>query len=165
MSSMNRAFALVLGLPILVGLVVYTFMMSGEPGFYVDYPTGLVCVGVPLALGLLRFGPRGMFGALRSLRCLVVEAGPEDWRPDNLEVFCALIWYVYLGGLFAFLVGWANLSRNAADPSKIGPGYAVMLIIPIYALLLAEFLLRPILGILKRAAAKAGHTGNIADRM
>ena len=130
---------------------------------FLTWSSLLICfLGFCAALGFLSFGPAGLFILARSLRVLVMAPRPADLRGENRVILQGMIRYAYAGGALAVVAG-AIYVFSILPGLQFGPGLALMLLGALYAVLLAEFVLRPALTTLKLAAETQPGPGGSAN--
>ena len=126
-------------------MVLVAFAMSGGIGMAFNLPSFIMCVGGMISLSMVAFGvdrPSHAIGLM--VRVLFpVYASSDAFDKGDVRVFRGMIASLYASGAIGFFIGVIQMLAQLDDPSAIGAGMAVALLCPLYSLLMAEGLLRP----------------------
>jgi len=135
----------VLGVVCALALLTIVAVVGGGGAFFLNVPTLLLSVGVPLGLVLATFGVRDYVRLRDVLGTLVVNTELDEIRPRDMAMLRALIRYTYAAAVLGMLLGLVNMCASLEDPSRLGAAMAIAMLPPLYALLIAEVWLRPCL--------------------
>ena len=134
-----------IGFFLLVALLASAVLLGRPAGAFVNVPALTFLVLGTLALSFVSFGVRGLARGLHALRVLVVDVSPADLSARDAGVLRGMIVHAYTWAAVLTLVGTVQMLGNLSDPGMLGRGIAVLLLVPFYALLGAECVLRPVL--------------------
>lgn len=119
----------------LSGLIMAAIVMGGGYGF-VNIPAGLFTFGISFFLLLISFGPDFIAFIPASLLCLFCSPVRPNQRFAEIAKYGSR--YVIGGGTIGALIGMIQMLSSLSDPSSIGMGLAVALVMPFYAILASE---------------------------
>lgn len=125
------------GAALFLALLVWAGLSSGGIGIFWD-SWSFVWVALFVTAGLwMTAGPRDMLRALvAGLRAQRIHTPYQLAR--HLEILTRGYQLAWAAGIVGMFVGVATMLKNMADPSMIGPGMAVALLVVIYGSILAE---------------------------
>lgn len=124
----------------LVGAVV---VFGGAPLIFVDVPSAIVVLGVVIGIGLMAFGLTDLLRGLSALRVLAMHVPDGALHNRHVTVLRGLISSSYAAAAIGSLIGVTNVLAHLETLPEIGPGIAMALLTTLYAVLLAEGVLRP----------------------
>lgn len=131
-----------IGLQIAVGLFIWMIAASGGLMMYVDLPSLIIVGGVSAGVMLVCFTPAQLWGAVVTLLNAGAGRGAGH-RAEAAAVFGRAYQVVWGVGLVGTLFGLIAMLADLSDPSAIGAGMAVALIMVAYSALLAELIIAP----------------------
>ena len=129
----------------LVALLAAAVRLGGPATAFLNVPSFVFLVLGTLALSLMSFGVRGLAGALGALRVLVADVSPADLSSRDASVLRGIIVHAYTWAAVLTLIGMVQMLRHLGDLSMLGRGIGVLLLVPFYAMVGAECVLRPVL--------------------
>lgn len=128
----------------MMGFTVLGCIVLGSPvGIFINIPSIAIALGIPLALGLAAYGRRAMARAFGSVLALLWNPDPDHMGSDTPVVLRGLVSYTYAASAIGTFLGLIQVVSFLSDPSVVGPALAVMLLVPLYGVLLAEGVYRP----------------------
>ncbi|MEM9914556.1 MAG: MotA/TolQ/ExbB proton channel family protein [Planctomycetota bacterium] len=131
-----------IGLQLAVGLFGWMLLSTSDLMMYVDLPSLIIVIGVSAGVMLACFTPRQLCDAMVVL--MNAGAGREvAGRAEAAAVFSRAYQVVWGVGIVGTLFGLISMLADLSDPSAIGAGMAVALIMVAYAALFAELMLAP----------------------
>ena len=125
--------------------VIYkAIILGGSIGLFINIPSQLICVLIPLALSLFIYGLDPILHALASL----ISSFPfvphiSSSTLLDAQIIRQNIMHVYAAGILGTLIGLVQMLSGLDDFSAIHIGFSVLLLCPLYSVLIAEGLLRP----------------------
>ena len=140
----------VLGLILLAALITSAISFGSGAGAFLNVPSVVIVLSLPVALGLLSFGFWDLgLGLFLVIANPFLRVMPFAVRPRHAAVVKGLIAPVYAAAVIAVLIGGIQMLRAVTmdDLSYVGIGVATLLLVPFYAVLLAECLVRPALNL------------------
>ncbi|MEO6003785.1 MAG: hypothetical protein ABIZ04_09920 [Opitutus sp.] len=144
---MLKLASLILGFLLILAGTIGCFMLAGNrPAALFFFVPSLAMFLIPVGCSTLAFGVRGPMVVLRSfvtaLGC--VESMETSEAP---RIISACIGYVYGAGAFVFLASLlsclADVAASGLTP-HLGETVAATIVSPIYTIVLAELVLRPL---------------------
>lgn len=138
----------IFGLLMVVGIFSLDVVIGGA-GFVlhvIHVPGLMVCVFGTIGLSYLSFGALDTLRAIRALRVLVAIPADTEGLARSAEVIGGAIGSLYAAGAAGTLIGVFKIVYALAvgQTFHVAPGSVVVVLLPsFYALLLAEFVLRP----------------------
>lgn len=144
------------------GVMAVAIMPHGAGALlaFVNAPSLLFVGGCTLLFTLAQHAPGDVAAALRA-GC----GGPVRQDQDTAQhvaVLSTLRTVAAGSGVAGTLVGFVLMLRNLEDPSAIGPAMAVAVLTALYGIVLAEFLLGPMVQRLGARRAASGASGGTA---
>jgi flagellar motor component MotA len=128
----------------MAGIVVTSYIVLGSPpSVFINIPTFLVAVLVPLCLAVATFGLGPVLRALRATLALVLNDDRESIPKDAPRILNCLANTTYRTCAIGVLLGFIMMFHFWHDPSQVGPAIAVSILVPLYSLLMGEGLYRP----------------------
>jgi type III secretory pathway component EscS len=121
-----------------LGILLMAVTWGGPVIGFVNGPSLLLVVMIPMALAVGFFGGGATWAALRA----GLASNPEP-NSGHMRVLNGLRGMVLGAGGVGMLVGLVQMLQNLEDPTMIGPAMAVALLTVFYALCLGEFFLAP----------------------
>ena len=145
-----------IGVALFFALVMAAFALGGGIGLMFNMPSFIVCVGGMLALSMIAYGVDRQSRAIRLVFWVFVlrSLPSESFSDADVRVIRGMIASVYASGAIGFLIGLMQILALVNDTSVIMPALAVALICPLYALLIAEGVLRPVANHLSERAGE-----------
>ena len=125
-------------------LMALTITLGGPLGLFINIPSALVCILFPICFAILSLGAPTTYRSIRTLRCIVSPKLLAQTTPDDSIHIHQLIIPTYAAGIIGTLVGWIQIGTNLNDPAQLGPAFAVSLLTLLYAICIAEAILRPV---------------------
>lgn len=133
--------------------IASAFLGAGH--LFVCPPALLGVLVLALGLSLISTGGKDLFRAIFSLRVIFRKPRDADYTRRNRSVLKELIIHSYVSGVLMTLIGWIQLLGDY-DPSRVTLGMALSLLTIFYALIIAEVLIRPVIGRLEKASDAMG---------
>jgi flagellar motor component MotA len=126
-------------------LVLVAFAMGGNIGLLFNLPAFIICVGGMISLSMVAFGVERQSHALGLMArvLLPIYVSSDMFGPADVRVFRGMIAGLYASGVIGFFIGLIQLLATYQDVEAFGPAIAVALLCPLYAIIGAEGLLRP----------------------
>jgi flagellar motor component MotA len=131
----------VLGMVVVVGLIVPAIWLGGG-GFW-NVPSLILCICLPIGLGLASAGWSDLWRAVGSLRHLFTRPKDSDLSIRNVRVLRHMITYAYAAGVIGTAIGWIQSLSHFSGTSYIPAGLSISLLTMFYAIIIAECVLRP----------------------
>ena len=131
-----------IGMVLVVCLITPAIFLGGGEGF-LNIPSVLICIGLPIGLCITSAGVSDVVRALRALRCLVVAPRESDLTARNAQVLGHMITYAYAAGVIGTMIGWIQILQSDTAPDRLPIGVAVSLLTLFYSILISECVLRP----------------------
>jgi flagellar motor component MotA len=126
-----------------VGLVLFGILFGGQLTLFVNVPSVCLVFGMGLCLIFGQFSAAEVTNTLGgAFRRRAINAKAAE---SHAQVLRTMRGVFHAAGAVGFLVGLVIMLANLADPSRIGPAMAISLLSPLYATLVAELLLAPLL--------------------
>lgn len=147
----------VLGLGWSGGLIALTMAVGGRVDIFINIPSFILVLLVPLCMGLATYGALPLLQALRDTLALVTSCDPARISSFSPIILNRLARYSYSGCTMGMLVGLVCMVSNLGRPDRAGPAFAIVALVPLYALVMAEFIYRP-------AARRAGFLVDLVGR-
>ncbi|MEC8025709.1 MAG: MotA/TolQ/ExbB proton channel family protein [Myxococcota bacterium] len=123
------------------GCFIVGMSSLGSPGSFFDAPSVIIVFAPTFLIAAAFYSPSGVLNALKT------AVGTEPITPaeaqHNLNVMRTLRSLSTSSGIIGVLIGVVLMLANLDDPSKIGPAMAVALLSPLYGVMLAELIFRP----------------------
>ena len=138
-------FSAAIGCFVLVTVLASAVLLGSSAGAFVNAPALVFVLMGTLALSLVSFGARDLALGLYALRVLVIDVAPPNLSDRDAAVLRGTVVHAYAWAAVLTLVGAVQMLRNVGDTHSLGTGIAVMLLVPLYALLGTECMLRPAL--------------------
>ncbi len=110
---------------------------------FVNFPSIAICIGGPIALGVMSYGTRDLLRGVWALRVLLVRVPSDTFSWRETAVLRGLIGSIYTSGVIGTAIGFIQLLTILYDESQWGPPIAFSLLCPFYSVLIAEGLVRP----------------------
>ncbi len=133
----------IIGLGCFFGLLVLAAIMGGAPDTFVDMPSAIIVAGLTLGAGLMAFGFKDLWDGLWALRVFVVRVPDETLGGRQARVLRGLIPPAYAAGALGTIIGMMQMLATLKDLSSVRAGIACDILTVLYAIVLAEGLLRP----------------------
>jgi len=134
-----------------LGVVWLSVLEHTRLATFVELSAGLLLVGTAAGLGILSYGIGDFLHAMWSTRVIFVKVPGHEFSRRDMTVLRGAIAQLYTAAAFTFIVGAILMLSQITKPSEIGMGLAMALLGPLYALILAEVLVRPALRNIDRA--------------
>jgi type III secretory pathway component EscS len=147
----------------LLALIIGSAVNAGYPLTFMQLPWLCMCVGMTAALGMMSFGFHDLVRGVRALRVLFVRVPPETISSREVSVLRGLIPPVYVTGVIGTLIGLTNALGTMEDPSMMVPATAVLLVVVLYPVLLAECLIRPAVRLIEHGEREGEDTPHISE--
>ena len=158
---MLRLLFFILGACVLLGASTH----AGGPLIVVDFASFLLVFLCALFFALATHGPRTMLEAFVA-GCFGDDLA-EGKTAHHRVVLVSFRRLIYASAAIGYLMGLVGMLANLSDPSVIGPAIAVALLTSLYAVLLGEFLVSPMIARLTLSdggeASGDGPKGTMAD--
>jgi hypothetical protein len=135
----------------LFGLAMLSVLSGERLATFIELPAGMMLVGTAAALGIMSYGIGDFLHAVWSARVLFARVPHSELSRRDITVLRGAITHLYSGGALTFIVGTILILSHFEQPSGMGMGLAVALLGSLYALILAEVLVRPALRNIDRA--------------
>lgn len=147
---MLKLASVILGLLFLLGGTIGCFMLAGNrPAGLFFFVPSLAMFLIPAGCSLIGFGIRGPILVLRSLATAL--SCPEHTETlEATRIISACIGYVYGAGAFVFFASIVTISSSFSEiaaaglTENFGEHVAAATVPLIYAVVIAELLLRPL---------------------
>lgn len=127
-------------------LILFAFFgcISGLPRFFY-LPSLIIVLFISIGLGIMTYGGRDLFSALRSIRILFYTSKTKDCSLKNKKIIQNLITYVYVSGVLGITIDILYFfDYLKVDPEAIPSAFAFSILTLFYAFLISELILRPV---------------------
>lgn len=132
-------FGFFLGLAVIAGII---FWSGGWFIGYVDFPSLVLIIFLPFAVGFMSHGPSTMARAIK-LAFAGDRAGIAELKKAKACIQ-AIGRYAMTSGIVGFFLGLIATFKNVSNPGIIGANLAVTLVSALYATLLVLFFAQPL---------------------
>ena len=126
-----------------VGLILLGITLGGELRLFIDLPS------IAIVSGLTVFLTFAYHQAGKSLNAFLTAFGSGQLSPSEAQEKIRILWtargLASASGVVGCLIGFVNMLANLDDPKSIGPAMAVSLLTLLYAVLISEVLLGPLI--------------------
>lgn len=144
---------------LVLAIIGFTLAIVGVGvGYYLDIPSLVVTYGIACLLSLMSHGARGLGRAYR----VAVAGGTAAEEAQAEAVFKGLQSNLIVAGLFGFVMGAVAILSNIASPESVAQGFAVAVLVVLYALVGIMLAVAPFRWRLAGRVA-ARQTGGTAD--
>lgn len=123
-------------------LIVPAIALGGG-GIFLNVPSLVICLLMPISLSLASAGAPDLGRALRALRCLLVFPRKSDLTAQNSHVLRHMISYAYAACVIGMLIGWIRTLSQPADPAVLHLSLSMSILTMLYAIVISECILRP----------------------
>lgn len=132
---------------VLIFFALAVYMSGGDVYTYVDIPSVLISIGLPLCM--LRFG-----WTFKEMGECFKASFSSVKKPQNLKdaviFFETMTKYFVFSGVIGVFTGVIAILKNLEDPHKLGPNLAVALITVLYGVFLSLIVSIPLAAIAKK---------------
>ncbi len=126
-----------------LALICLTIILGGPIGYFINIPSALVCTLFPICIAIITLGAPTAFHALLALRIILFPPALNQTATEDAQNIHTLIIPTYAAGILGTLIGWIQMLANLDDLTHLGPAIAISLLTILYALCIAEAILRP----------------------
>ena len=116
---------------------------AGDPSIFLNFSAFLLVFVCALLFTLATHGPRRLLEAFVA-GCFGHDLAEGD-TVHHRVVLTSLRRLIYASAALGYLFGLVSMLSNLSDPSAIGPAIAVALLTSLYAVVMAEFLVTPMM--------------------
>ena len=134
-----------IGCFVLIAILAGAVALGASAGAFVNAPSIVFLAFGTLALSLMSFGLLPLARGLWALRVLVADASPTGLSAEDASILRGVIVHAYTWAAVLTLIGMVQILWDLDDPGMLTRGIGVLLIVPFYAMLGAECVLRPAL--------------------
>jgi flagellar motor component MotA len=131
------------GLITSLGLIVGACLLGGAPDLFINIPSIALVGGITLGLQLSTVGTRTFLKTLRALLVILVDNPDVEIRQEDAMNLRAMARQLHAAGAIGVLIGSIQILASIDDWSVLGLAMAVMLLPVLYALVLADCVVRP----------------------
>ena len=130
-----------------LGSIVGALSMGGSGAVFLDLPSALIVVVVGFAFSIAAHGVGHLFAALTAgFRSVAHDDEDTELYAVTLQTLRSSL---CAAGAAGFLIGLVKMLQNMSDPSMIGPAMAVACLTALYAVVLAELVVSPMISRLR----------------
>ena len=135
---------------IILGLITLctALVINSDILLFIDVASLLFVTVMPLFLTLGFHGPIDLSKAVLS--SLIANKLNEQSSFSYQQTLSTLRLTTSASGVIGALIGFVSMLANMDDPSKIGPAMAVSLLTALYAVIISELLIAPMINRLKQ---------------
>ena len=119
--------------------------------FFIDIPSLLFVTVMPLFFTLGFHGPSDLSKAVSS--SLIAKKLDEQSSFSYQQTLSSWRLTTSASGVIGSLIGFVSMLAEMDDPSKIGPAMAVSLLTALYAVIISELLIAPMINRLKQSTS------------
>ena len=130
-----------------VGLIITGIVMGGSLGLFIDMASLAIVSGVTVFFTFAHHSVGETFGALRA--AFGSDTVPSHAAQRHLRVLWTARSLASASGVIGSLIGFVKMLANLDDPKSIGPAMAIALLTLLYAVLIGEGLLGPLINRLR----------------
>ena len=144
---------------ILLGFIslIAAISINGELLIFIDTTSLMLIILLPLFFTMAFHGPTGLLKAVHislSAAKLDEQATPHEHTLSTLRVTTSA------SGVVGSLIGFVSMLAQMDDPSKIGPAMAVSLLTALYAVIISELLIAPMINRLRHLKGSSRNDQN-----
>lgn len=136
----SRLFGLVRFLS-LIGLAV---ILGIDIGAFINVPSLIVCIGGTITLAMFSAGAKDLAHTCKHFSRLFGIDAATPILAQDVKILRGMTCYLYASGAIGFGIGLTQILSLMDDSSAIYRGITVALLCPLYSLIGAEGILRPI---------------------
>ena len=143
----------------LLGIIIILsrIMLGGDLGMFIDLPSICIVLGITVCFSFASHSVSGTVKAFAAAITLEKQSPAEVGQ--HIRVLSTVRVLANGSGVLGMLIGFVNMLANLADPSAIGPAMAVALLTALYAVLIAEVLVAPLMNRLRNNNKESLETG------
>ena len=130
-----------------IGLIIGGITMGGTIAIFIDMPSLAIVTGVTVFFTFAHHSPKEAANALRNAFGKAPVPATEAQR--SIRVLWTARSLASASGVIGSLIGFVNMLANMDDPKSIGPAMAVALLTLLYAVLIGEGLIGPLINRLR----------------
>lgn len=131
-----------IGMLLVFCLVAFAIVL-GDDGAFLNVPSLVICIGLPIGLSMASSSAADTAAALRSLRCLLISPRAADVTIRNSQVLRHMVSYSYAAGIMGAMIGWIQLLRRVEETPNVYCGFSLSLLTMFYSVIISECVLRP----------------------
>jgi len=133
------------GMLLVFGLIMPAILLGGDSAGFINVPSIVICIGMPIGLSIASAGVTDLGRALRALRSLFVSAQEADLTARNSEVLRHMISHAYAAGVIGTMIGWIQMLFAVVewDHLILSRGLGVSILTVFHAIIISECILRP----------------------
>lgn len=125
-----------IGLIGVLGIIVWSILVGGSPLMFVHIPCLVIVIGITFFALLATF--QGDFLRFIPDALLNIVSSNNTPNPKFAQIALFASRYIVGASIIGMLIGVIQMLSNLSDPSDIGPGLAVALLTPFYAVIISE---------------------------
>jgi len=137
-----------------IGLLIAAMALSGRVDAFINMPSVFIVLGSAIAFTLAFHSWADVTGAFSA------GFGSGELAPDQAEKYVTVMSTARLvtgaSGVVGTMIGLVQMLLNLDDPKHIGPAVAVAFLTLLYAVILSEFLLAPLMNRIRLRAPASG---------
>jgi flagellar motor component MotA len=137
----------IIGLTASLTLVIVTVLMGETSTYFFNPPSFILVVGLSLTLQQSSFGIPRLIRGMKLSKLLVMEKTTLVLEREDVIFMQHLIPRLYLSGMLGTLIGWMQILAywdSVLRASHLPTGLMISLLTIFYAIILAEFFVRPL---------------------
>lgn len=147
-----------IGMMLVFCLVAFAVILGDSEAVFINVPSLIICIGLPIGLSLASSSVTDTVGALRSLRCLVISPKPGDITSRNAQVLRHMVSYSYAAGIIGAMIGGIQVLRQIDGLANIHVALSLSLLTLFYSTLISECILRPAARQIEDSSSRQQHT-------